>query len=30
MSAVSYDPECLGSKAYLSLAKEVTKKTMES
>ena len=26
MSAVSYDPECLGSKAYLSLAKEVTKK----
>ena len=30
MSAVSYDPECLGSKAYLSLAKEVVKKTMES
>ena len=30
MSAVSYDPESLGSKAYLSLAKEVTKKTMES
>ena len=30
MSAVSYDPECLGSKAYLSLAKEVTKKTVES
>jgi chromosome partitioning protein len=30
MSAVSYDPECLGSKAYLSLAKEVIKKTMES
>ena len=30
MSAVSYAPECLGSKAYLSLAKEVTKKTMES
>ena len=30
MSAVSYDPKCLGSKAYLSLAKEVTKKTMES
>ena len=30
MSAVSYDPECLGSKAYLYLAKEVTKKTMES
>ena len=30
MSAVSYDPECLGSKAYLSLAKEVRKKTMES
>ena len=30
MSAVSYDPECRGSKAYLSLAKEVTKKTMES
>ena len=26
MSAVSYDPECLGSKAYLSLAKELTKK----
>ena len=30
MSAVSYDPECLGSKAYLALAKEVIKKTMES
>ena len=30
MSAVAYDPGCLGSKAYLSLAKEVTKKTMES
>ena len=30
MSAASYDPECLGAKAYLSLAKEVTKKTMES
>ena len=30
MSAVSYDPECLGSMAYMSLAKEVTKKTMES
>ena len=30
MSAVSYDPECLGSKAYFALAKEVIKKTMES
>ena len=30
MSAISYDPECSGSKAYLALAKEVIKKTMES
>ena len=30
MSALKYDPGCSGSKAYLSLAKEVVKKTMES
>ena len=30
MSALKYDPNCSGSKAYLSLAKEVAKKTMES
>ena len=30
MSALKYDPGCTGSKAYLSLAKEVVKKTMES
>jgi chromosome partitioning protein len=30
MSALKYDPACSGSKAYLSLAKEVVKKTMES
>jgi chromosome partitioning protein len=30
MSALKYDPGCSGSKAYLSLAKEVIKKTMES
>ena len=30
MSALRYDPSCSGSKAYLSLAKEVAKKTMES
>jgi chromosome partitioning protein len=30
MSALKYDPDCTGSKAYLSLAKEVVKKTMES
>ena len=30
MSALKYDPDCSGSKAYLSLAKEVVKKTMES
>ena len=28
MSALKYDPNCSGSKAYLSLAKEVAKKTM--
>ena len=30
MSALKYDHNCSGSKAYLSLAKEVAKKTMES
>ena len=30
MSALKYDPNCSGSKAYASLAKEVIKKTMET
>jgi cellulose biosynthesis protein BcsQ len=30
MSALKYDPNCSGSKAYVSLAKEVIKKTMET
>jgi chromosome partitioning protein len=29
LSAIAYDPECLGSKAYVSLAKEVVKKSMQ-
>ena len=29
LSALSYDSNCLGAKAYVSLAKEITKKTME-
>ena len=29
LSAIAYDPECLGAKAYVSLAKEVVKKTMQ-
>ena len=29
LSAIAYDPECLGSKAYVSLAKEVVKKRMQ-
>ena len=29
LSALAYDRNCLGAKAYVSLAKEITKKTME-
>ena len=29
LSALAYDHNCLGAKAYVSLAKEITKKTME-
>jgi len=29
LSALAYDRNCLGAKAYMSLAKEITKKTME-
>jgi len=29
LSALAYDGNCLGAKAYVSLAKEITKKTME-
>ena len=29
LSAIAYDSECLGAKAYVSLAKEVVKKTMQ-
>ena len=29
LSAIAYDPECMGAKAYVSLAKEVVKKTMQ-
>tara|TARA_B100001971_G_scaffold56154_1_gene51213 strand:- start:133 stop:900 length:768 start_codon:yes stop_codon:yes gene_type:complete len=29
LSALAYDSNCLGAKAYVSLAKEITKKTME-